>query len=199
MNVLFSVIFLISNFILLILAPQDFLPALLDGASKSASLCLSLIATYSVWMGLMNVWKQSGITRVFSKILKPVAKKLFQTQDEQTLDCVCTNLSVNLLGVSGMATPYGIQAVKLLDKSEKAEYASAMFFVLNATSLQLIPTSVIGIRVALQSTEPANIILPTLVSTVFSSLIGVLLVWVLIAPKRRHTRVGFYRKSREQV
>lgn len=201
MNVLFTSVFILANFLLLVLNPDGFLPALLDGASKSATLCLSLIATYSVWLGLMEVWKQSGITKAVSRLLKPLTKKLFKTSDEETLNALCMNLSVNLLGISGAGTPYGIRSAQLLDKSENAEYASAMLFVVNATSIQLIPTSIIGIRVALGSLSPADIVIPTLITTAFSTIIGIILTRLWIPPTRKNR--AFYtlstQKARGQV
>lgn len=191
MNILFSLLFILSNLLLLCLAPKDFLPALLDGATKSATLCFSLVATYSVWLGLMQVWKQSGVTRKVSRLLSPLSKKLFLTDDKETLDAVSMNLSVNLLGVSGAGTPYGIKACQLLDKTDEAEYSSATFFVLNATSLQLIPTSVVGIRTALHSVAPADIILPTFLASCSSTLLGLLLVKLLIPKKNTRKRRGF--------
>ena len=185
MNILFSVLFILSNLLLLCLSPKDFLPALLDGTSKSATLCISLIATYSVWLGLMEVWKKSGVTRKVSRLVKPLSKRLFKTDNDEILDAVCMNLSVNMLGVSGAGTPYGITACKLLDKTENAEYSSALFFVLNAPSLQIIPTSVVGIRTALGSVSPADIILPTFLSSVLSTLLGFLLVKAFISQKNK--------------
>lgn len=180
MNAIFLVICIAAACISLVRAPESFLSALLAGASKSAVLCFSLIATYAVWLGLMNVWKDSGVTRCVSRLVRPLAKKLIRTDDLQTLDCLCMNLSVNLLGISGAATPYGIRVAKRLDALEHAEYASAMFFVLNATSIQLIPTSVIGVRAALGSVAPASIVLPTLLTSAFSTLLGCLLVRLFI-------------------
>ena len=185
MNALFATVFILSTAILLILSPDTFLSTLLLGASKSASLCVSLLATYSVWLGLMRVWEDSGVSRKISQKLKPLARKLFKTDDEETLNAVCMNLSVNLLGISGAATPYGIRSARLLDKSNEAEYASSMLFVLNATSIQLIPTSIIGVRVALGSVSPADILIPTLITTAFSTLVGVVLSRLLIPPKTR--------------
>lgn len=196
MNALFAIVFLISTCLLLVISPDGFLSALLDGASKSAALCLSLIATYSVWLGLMKVWEKSGVTRGVSRVVKPLAKRLFKTDDPKTLDAVCMNLSVNLLGISGAATPYGIQAANLLDKTDEAEYASAMLFVLNATSIQLIPTSIIGIRVALHSAAPLDILIPTLITTVFSTLLGMALTRLLIPPKSAKAK---RRKEREKA
>ena len=196
MNLVFSLIFILSALVLLVLNPSAFLPALLDGATKSATLCLSLLATYAVWLGLMRVWEDSGVSKKTSVFLRPLAKKLFRTQDEATLDAVCMNLSVNLIGISGAGTPYGIQATQRLNETENAEYATALFFVLNATSLQLIPTSIIGIRVALGSVAPNAIVLPTLLATLFSTLLGGLLVRLLIPPKRNHAPVFFQKTQR---
>ena len=74
----------------------------------------------------MNVWEQSGVSRKISRFLRPIARKLFKTEDEKTLDCLCMNMSVNLLGISGAATPYGISAAQRLDKADNAEYSSAV-------------------------------------------------------------------------
>ena len=191
MNALFSIVFLLGAAVLFFIAPENFLPTLIDGASKSAVLCFSLIATYAVWLGLMNVWKDSGVTRALSRFLRPLTRRLFKTDDSETLDAVCMNVSVNLLGISGAATAYGVKAANLLDKSNDAEYDSCMLFVLNATSLQFLPTSIIGVRTALGSASPADIVLPTLIATLFSTLLGVLLVR-LVVPKKRKTALSVH-------
>ena len=196
MNALFGIIFFFSALILLFLAPDTFLTTLLDGAGKSATLCISLLSTYAVWLGLMNVWEQSGVSRKISRFLRPIARKLFKTEDEKTLDCLCMNMSVNLLGISGAATPYGISAAQRLDKSDNAEYSSAVLLVLNATSLQLIPTSIIGIRTALGSAAPADIVLPTILSTVFSTALGLTLVWLCFSVKHKRFSSVLRKKHR---
>lgn len=182
MNILFSVIFLACAAILLIISPENFLPSLLDGVSRAATLCASLVATYSVWMGLMRVWEDSGLARGFSRLLKPVAKRLLQINDEAALSAACMSFSVNMLGISGAATPYGVQAANLLDKTENAEYASAIFFVLNASSLQILPTSIIGVRVALHSAAPMDVVLPIFITSAFCTLFSVTLTALLFRP-----------------
>ena len=185
MNTIFTVIFLVCTFLLLCASPENFLSAMLDGASRAATLSLSLIATYSVWMGLMRVWEHSGVSRGVSRLLKPLARRILQTDDEEALSAACMNLSVNVLGISGAATPYGVRTAQLLDRTENAEFSSAMFFVLNATSLQLLPTSLVAVRVAMKSDAPTDIILPTLITSAFSTALGVLLVLAFIKPKRK--------------
>ena len=197
MNFLFALLFLISAVFFLFSNPESFLSTLLNASSKSASLCLALLSSYAVWLGLMRIWQESGVSRALSKLLRPLAKRLFRTDDSATLDAVCMNLSVNLLGISGAATPYGIEAARLLDNSPDPEYAACTFFVLNATSLQLIPASIVGIRASLGSVAPASIILPTLITTMFSTLLALVLTRVLIPPKRQtatpRKRAEFYK------
>ena len=189
MNVIFSVIFILATGILLVIAPEQFLQTMLDGASKSAATCVALIATYAVWLGLMQVWQDSGVARGVSRLIRPIAKGLLKTDNEEALDAAAMNLSVNLLGISGAATPYGIKAANLLDKTPNAEYSSAMFFVLNATSLQLLPASMVALRTSLASGNPTDIILPTLITTIFSTLLGIGLTTLFLYPKRQKSTV----------
>ncbi len=195
MNAIFTFLFVAAATVTLFFSPQDFLAALVSGAGRASTLCISLVATYSVWLGLMNLWEATGVSKAISKTLRPVCKRLFKTDDEATLSAVSMNLSSNLLGVSGVATPYGVKAAQLLDKSPRAEYSSAMLFVLNATSLQLVPTSVIGLRTALGSAAPADILLPTLLTTLFSTSVGVALTYLFLAPKRAKTRGVILKKE----
>ncbi len=184
MNTLFTLLFIACSFFLLCQNPDGFLSAMIDGGSKAAVTCFALIATYSVWMGLIKVWEDSGVARGVAKLIRPLTRRLLKTEDEETLRAASMNFSVNLLGISGAATPYGVKTANLLDKADQAEYASAMFFVLNATSLQLLPASMVAVRASMGSVAPANIILPTLLTTAFSTLLGVLLVRTFIRPKK---------------
>ena len=180
MNAIFLFLFIVCGSAVLFTDPELFLTTVLEGASSAASLCIALLASYAVWLGLMQVWEDCGLTRRVSRLVKPLAKKLFHTDDERTLATVSMNLAANLLGIGSAATPYGIEAVKLLDKSPRAEYASCMFFALNATSIQLIPTSVVGVRAALGSGAPTDIILPTILTTALTTLLACTLVWLFI-------------------
>ena len=194
MNALFLCLFLACGVALLFSNPEFFLSSLLEGGSKAATLSLTLLASYTVWLGLMQVWEDSGVTRGVSRLVKPVAKRLFRTDDEEALSNISMNLSANMLGIGGAATPYGIRAAKALDKTKNADFSSCMLFVVNATSVQLLPTSVIGIRIALGSGNPTDIVLPCLLTTLFSTGIGILLTFLLLRDKKRPTHVRGKRK-----
>lgn len=189
MNALFLCLFLACSCGLAFVNPEGFLSALLDGASKSATLCVALLASYTVWLGLMQVWEDSGVTRGVSRLIKPLTKRLFQTDDDEALTCISMNLSANMLGIGGAATPYGIRAAHALDKTKNAEFSSCMLFVVNATSVQLLPTAVIGIRIALGSGSPTDIVLPTLLATALSTGVGILLTYLFLRDKKRPHRV----------
>lgn len=197
MNILFAFVFCICGVVILARSPDLFFATLLNGASKAATTCLALLASYAVWMGLIQIWEDCGIATKIAKLVKPAARKLLKTDDEEALAAVSMNLSVNLLGVSGAATPYGIQAANLLDKTENAEFSSAMFFVLNATSLQLLPASMVAVRTSLGSANPADIILPTLLTTLFSTLVGVALTFVFLRPKKKNEKIDFIPSKRQ--
>ena len=89
------------------------------------------------------------------------------------------NLSANMLGMGNACTPTGLKAMAGLDKqnnSVTASMAMIMLVVINASSIQLIPTTIIGLRQQYGSTTSSDIILPTLIATIISTVLGVLLV-----------------------
>ena len=77
-----------------------------------------------------------------------------------------------MLGMGGIATPPAIKATAIMSDSGNPDGAATLF-VLAATSIQLLPTTVISLRQSYGSTAPADIFLPTLISTAISSIIGV--------------------------
>lgn len=90
---------------------------------------------------------------------------------------IALNMSANMLGLGNASTPMGISALKKLDDgSGIANHAVIMLIVLNSTSIQLLPSTVIGLRASAGSSAPADIILPTIISTIITFLMGILLV-----------------------
>jgi spore maturation protein A len=85
--------------------------------------------------------------------------------------------------MSGATTPMGIKAIAEFEKRKDTEYQIIMFFVINATSVQFIPTSVIGLRTTMNSVSPADIILPTIIATTISAIVGILLVKIFVRRK----------------
>ncbi len=189
MNAIFSILFLFSLCVLLFLSPDHFLSILLEGASGAGTLSVAILASYCIWLGLMRVWEKLGVAKKIARLFRPIVKKLFRIEGEESVEAVSMNLSANLLGLGNAATPYGITAVERLKEEKDSEFALTMLFVLNAGSLQLIPSSVITLRASLQSVAPSDIFLPCLLSTILSTFLGVCLTFLFARKKR--TRISY--------
>ena len=174
MNVIFTAVFIASMVALLICAPQSFLPALMDGSRNAVNMGLTLFTIYAVWMGLSKLCERSGISRGVAKALRPVARKIFKTDSFVATENLAMNISCNLLGLGGAATPYAVKAIGELEK-EGNSYAQKLLFVINATSIQILPTTVIALRAGAGSAAAADIFLPSLICTAVSTLLAVFL------------------------
>ncbi len=177
MNIIFTVIFILSMLIFAIYNPNASISAMTDGATKGLTLSLSLIAIYSVWSGILQVAQDANIITSLSNKLKPIIKKLFKTNDEKTESQIAINLSANLLGMGGIATPSGISASTLLSNNGNHNGA-CLLLVLASTSIQILPTTVISLRQSFGSLTPFDVFLPSLLATIFSSSLGVLLCFL---------------------
>lgn len=178
MNVIFGIVLIASTFLLIIANPDAVLGAMLQGGEKALSLSVKMVVVYAVWLGVFQLLENSGLSKKIASLFKPVNRLLFGKLPDKANDYVSLNLSANLLGMSGATTPMGIKSVEELEKHPNTRYAIAMFFVINATSVQLIPSSVMGLRTTMGSISPADIILPTILATLLSTVIGVILVRV---------------------
>ncbi|MDE5911500.1 MAG: hypothetical protein K2H24_04120, partial [Clostridia bacterium] len=97
-------------------------------------------------------------------------------ESDLALEYITLNFSANLLGMGGAATPLGIKAMECMqDNSQKATDNMILFMVINSTSIQLIPATIIGLRASAGSNAPSDIILPSLLATLISTVTGVIL------------------------
>ncbi len=175
MNAIFAGGFAAATVLFLILDPDGFLPAMLSGGEKAALLALDLLAVYCVWLGFFKILEKSGLARKIADFCTPFAKKIFRTDDNEAVYLAACNLSANMLGLPGAPTPLGIKATRQF-LARGNDNAAELLFVLNATSLQLLPTTVIALRIAAGSLSPMDILLPTLLSTLVSTAVGVVLL-----------------------
>ncbi len=180
MNAIFGLVLISSTAILIFVNPDAALAAMLSGGEKALSLTLKMVVIYAVWLGVFELLARSGLSNKIAKGLKPMNKLLFGQLPDKANDYMSLNISANILGMSGATTPMGIKSIQELEKHPNTEYAITMFFVLNATSIQLIPSSVMALRTAMGSASPADIILPTILATLLSTIIGVLLVKIFV-------------------
>lgn len=195
MNVLFLVVFIVCTALICVRDPSAFLPALLSGAERAVSLCITLAAVYAVWLGILQVAEDAGALRGLARGMKPLTKKIFRTENEGALGKIAVNLSANLLGMGGAATPAGISAMRLLGAEENARYSRAMLFAVNCAGLQLFPTTVVSLRAASGAASAYDVVLPILLSSLCALIMGVSLVMLLCGRGVRMGRAGTHKEG----
>lgn len=184
MNAAFLIISVISLVMMTIHSPESAFSSMINGVSGAISLSIKLVAIYAVWLSVLEMMNKTGIDKKLSKLLKPLIKKIFKKESEEAYDWICINVSANMLGMGGVATPAGIKAMeRMQDGSEKATHNMVMLFVINATSIQLIPATVIAMRASANSQNAADIILPTLISSGIATLLGMIICKVMSLKK----------------
>lgn len=177
MNIVWSGVMLIGLGMLLFGNIDIALNSILEGGSKAISLSLKLWGIYAVWLGILRIVEETGLDKKLAKLFSPIIRFLIGKTDNYTQNQVAINITSNLLGMGNAATPSGINAIGGLDKGSKYATASMiMILVLNSGSLQLIPTTIMGLRVFAGSGNASDIILPTLLATIVTTIMGVILV-----------------------
>ena len=189
MNKIWLLMMLASLIVLLYVDPGTTLSTMIDASTSALTLCIELCAVYAVWLGLLEIVDATGLGQKLAKLLRPLIKKLFRVDNEEIEKMIALNMSANILGLGNAATPMGIKAMKSLDDgSGVATFSMIMLVVVNATSIQLLPSTVIGLRANAGSENPADIILPTILATVVTVSIGIILVLIFDKIKRHFTR-----------
>ena len=150
--------------------------AALEGAQAAVDLCVSMAGIICMWSGVMSVMEACGLTAGLSRLFRPVLRRLLPNarRDRETLSAVSANVSANLLGLGNAATPLGIQAARRMAEGcgGVASDELCRLVVLNTASIQLLPTTVAGVRAALGSASPFDILPAVWLASVISVAAG---------------------------
>lgn len=152
---------------------------IITSGNTAVDLCITLLGTFCLWNGLMNIAEKSGLTKVFSKIMSPIICKLFKgmKKDDPALQPICLNITSNLLGLSNAATPIGIEAMKRLAENNENKNSPnnnmVLFVVMNSAALRLIPSTVAAIRAENGSQNALEIVLPSIITSIIALTVGI--------------------------
>jgi len=161
---------------------QQIVNSIFDSAKTGAEISLGLIGMMSFALGIMKIGEKGGMINIFAKIVGPFFHKLFPEipRNHPALGSILMNFSANALGLDNAATPLGLKAMKELQElnpnKETATNAQIMFIVLNASSLTLLPISIMAYRKEAGAPDPSDVFLPILIATFFSTLVALILV-----------------------
>jgi spore maturation protein A len=146
-------------------------PAAMESAAKAVTLSIGLAGAMALWLGLMRVAEEAGLVRALARAARPLMCRLFPEvpPEHPAMGAMLMNLSANVLGLGNAATPFGVKAMQALEtvnpRPGTASDAQALFCAMNSASVQLIPASVIALRVAAGSRAPTEIVGATLLAS----------------------------------
>ena len=169
----------------------DAAEALLGSGDEAVALLLTLLATLTLWSGLMEILDATGDVARLGRLFRRVARPLFPgLSDDASWAAMGMNLSANLLGLGNAATPAGIQAARLLSaQGETGLRALAMLLAIDNASLQLMPTTVITLRQSAGSAAPADIWAATLITSAIASAAAIVLMTMLNRGGKQYERI----------
>lgn len=153
---------------------------IIDSSKKSLELILQIFPVLALWMGLMNIASKSNLLTKLSNALSPFLTKLFPDipKGHESLSLIASNIIANMFGLGSAATPFGLKAMESLQslnkKKDTATRSMITFLVVNTSGVTIVPTTIISLRMMYGSSEPTKIVLACLISTVCSTMGGII-------------------------
>ena len=152
--------------------------AALEGAQSAVELCLAMSGVMCLWTGVMEVMNQCRLTDRLAALFHPLLKRLLPraSRDSETLAAISANLAADMLGLGNAATPLGIRAARRMSRGCEGAASNelCLFVVLNTASIQLIPSTLAGVRTSLGAADPFDILLPVWLVSLLSVIAGLL-------------------------
>lgn len=150
----------------------------MSAAAAGVTRVFGLIGILTLWLGVAKIAERSGLLGLFTKVLQPFLSLLFPSipKGHPAMGSILMNFSANLFGFGSAATPFGLKAMKelqSLNRSENASEAMCTFLAINTSSLTLIPSTIIALRVNAHSANPAEIVGPMILATLVSTFVAV--------------------------
>ena len=157
--------------------------AALEGAASAVELCLSMAGVICLWTGVMEIMNRCGLSASLARLFRPFLRRLLpqSSKDPETLSAISANISANLLGLGNAATPLGIRAARRMARGAEGTATDelCLLVVLNTASIQLLPTTIAGVRAAHGCAVPFDILPAVWLSSVLSVTAGVLMAKLL--------------------
>lgn len=155
-------------------------------SSKTAlDMLLQLFPVIALWLGIMNIAKESGLLDKLTKVLFPLLHKIFPDipRNHESLGFIASNIIANMFGLGSAATPAGLKAMKSLQEinpnKEVASKSMITFLILNTSGLTIIPTTIISLRTLYGSNNPTEIVFACLIATASSTIFGLIVDKIL--------------------
>lgn len=155
--------------------------AVFHGAKEAVTICIGLISILVFWLGLMRIAQESGLLNKMARLFKPIVVRLFPEVpiNHPAMGYILSNMMANMFGLGNAATPMGLKAMEQLKElnggKDSVSRSMITFLAINTSSLTIIPTTVISIRMTYESNSPTEIVGTTLLASIFST-VGALII-----------------------
>ena len=154
---------------------------LITSGKAGIDMIINLIPLMCLWLGVMKIAEKSGLLKIISNKLSKVIRVIFPEipNGDPAISYISSNIVMNMLGVGNAATPFGIKTMKELrrlnNNSDVASRSMITFLVINTSSVTIIPTTVISLRILNGSSNPTEIIMATIITTFLSTFIALMI------------------------
>ncbi len=186
MSKIWSVIILLSIIIAFLTnSPAIILSSITENSKSAMTNMLSLTGMICFWSGLFKIFENTTSLEKLSKKIEKLIGFIFNKKDlnNESKKYISLNVTSNAIGIGNASTVNGIKAMEQLDKingyNEKPNNTMTKFVLLNTASIQILPTSMIAIRMLYGSTDPAAILIPVWIVTVISLTVGIIAINIL--------------------
>lgn len=158
---------------------------ILNSCKNTLELVFQLFPVIALWLGIMKIATASGLLQIVSNKLSPFLRIIFPEipKNHPSLGYISSNIIANVFGLGNAATPFGLKAMESLQElnpnKKEASRSMITFLVLNTSGLTLIPTTIISMRMLYGSTNPTEVILPCILATLISTIVGLTLDRIL--------------------
>lgn len=191
-NYIWGVFILLGVIISIIKGDNNLTNNLITSGTKGIDIIINLVPLMCLWLGTMKIADSSGLLNIISNKLSKIIRVVFPEipKGDPAIAYISSNIVMNMLGLGNAATPFGIKAMtrlkELNNNSDVASRSMITFLVINTSSVTIIPTTVISLRIASGSNNPTEIMTACIITTFLSSFIGLLIDRLFYFIWRRH-------------
>ena len=191
-NYIWGVFILLGVIISIIKGDNNLTNNLITSGTKGIDIMINLVPLMCLWLGTMKIADSSGLLTIISNKLSKFIRVIFPEipKGDPAIAYISSNIVMNMLGLGNAATPFGIKAMtrlkELNNNSDVASRSMITFLVINTSSVTIIPTTVISLRIASGSSNPTEIMTACIITTFLSTMIGLLIDRLFYFIWRRH-------------
>ena len=164
---------------------REMVGATFDMAKTGFEIALGLTGVMCLWLGIMRIGERGGAVEFIARIFGPLGRRLFPgiPAGHPAHGSIVMNMAANMLGLDNAATPVGLKAMgqmqELNPDKDTASNDQILFLVINASSVTIVPTTILAFRAQLGAADPTDVFLPILVATFCSTMTGLLVTGVI--------------------